>query len=129
MLPLRTRVSANHNRPKSPFRSRFTGSRLDNTRMAHRQTRFWGLSPMGSNLGALSAQSGRPQTLVLYRTRPIWSGRVDFWRRAGRVRYSCSKEAADKEAAMQIQWRCRDEKDLGESVMERTGAQAGLVGL
>jgi hypothetical protein len=38
---------------------------------------------------------------------------VDFWRCVGRVRYSCLKEAADKEAAMQIQWRCGDEKDSG----------------
>ena len=36
---------------------------------------------------------------------------VDFWRRAGRVRYSCLKEAAGEEASMQIQRCCRDEKD------------------
>ena len=39
---------------------------------------------------------------------------VGFWRRAaGRVRYSCLKEAAGEEASMQIQWCCRDEKDSG----------------
>jgi len=29
---------------KSPFRSRFTGSRLDNTRIAHMLTRFWAVA-------------------------------------------------------------------------------------
>ena len=38
---------------------------------------------------------------------------VDFWSRAGRVRYSCLKEAGGEEASMQIQWCCRDEKDSG----------------
>src|SRR5271166_420707 len=44
---------------------------------------------------------------------PYMEWQVDFWRRAGRVRYSCLKEAAGEEASMQIQWCCRDEKDSG----------------
>jgi hypothetical protein len=76
-------------------------------------TRFWGLSPMGSDLRARSAPSGRPQTLVLYRTRPIPRRQVGSGGCAGRVRYSCLKEAAGEEALMQIQWCCRDEKDSG----------------
>jgi hypothetical protein len=37
---------------------------------------------------------GWPETLVLYRTRPIPRRQVGSGRRAGRVRYSCLKEAA-----------------------------------
>ena len=54
-----------------------------------------------------------PETLVLYRTRPIPRRQVGSGGRAGRVRYSCLKEAAGEEALMQIQWCCRDEKDSG----------------
>ena len=35
-----------------------------------------------------------PETLVLYRMRPIIGGQVGSGSRAGRVRYSCLKEAA-----------------------------------
>jgi hypothetical protein len=35
---------------------------------------------------------------------------VDFRRRAGRVRHSCLKEAAQ---VRKVQWCCRDEKDSG----------------
>jgi hypothetical protein len=42
---------------------------------------------------------------------PHMERQVDFWRRAGRVRYSCLKEAAGEESSMQIQWCCGDEKD------------------
>ena len=35
-----------------------------------------------------------PETLVLYRTRPIDSGQVGSGSCVGRVRYSCLKEAA-----------------------------------
>ena len=35
---------------------------------------------------------------------PHMEWQVDFWGRAGRVRYSCLKEAAGEEASMQIQW-------------------------
>src|SRR5215472_10758260 len=50
-----------------------------------------------------SALSRGPETLVLYRRRPIPRWRVGSRGRAGRVRYSCLKEAADEEAFMQIQ--------------------------
>jgi len=45
-----------------------------------------------------------PETLVLYRMRPIVSGQVGSGSCAGRVRYSCLKEAARGEALMQIEW-------------------------
>jgi len=41
---------------------------------------------------------------VLYRMRPIPRRQVGSGRRAGRVRYSCLKEAARGEALMQIEW-------------------------
>ena len=44
-----------------------------------------------------------PETLVLYRTRPTEEWRAEFRRRAGRVRYSCLKEATGGGASMQIQ--------------------------
>jgi hypothetical protein len=53
------------------------------------------------------------QTLVLYRTRPIPRRQVGSGRRAGRVRYSCLKEAACGEALMQIEWCWGDEKGVG----------------
>jgi hypothetical protein len=43
---------------------------------------------------------------------PYREWQVDFWRCAGRVRYSCLKEAAGEEALMQIQCCCGDEKNL-----------------
>src|SRR5271165_6412571 len=54
-----------------------------------------------------------PETLVLYRTRPIPRRQVGSGGRAGRGRYSCLKEAAGEEALMQIQWCGRGEKDSG----------------
>ena len=54
-----------------------------------------------------------PETLVLYRTRPIPRRQVGSGRCAGRVRYSCLKEAARGEALMQIEWFWGDEKGLG----------------
>ena len=53
------------------------------------------------------------QTLVLYRMRPIVGGQVGSGSLAGRVRYSCLKEAARGEALMQIQWCWGDEKGFG----------------
>jgi hypothetical protein len=50
------------------------------------------------------------QTLVLYRMRPIVGGQVGSGSRAGRVRYSCLKEAARGVAFMQIEWCWGDEK-------------------
>jgi hypothetical protein len=44
---------------------------------------------------------------------PHMEWQVDFWRRAGRVRYSCLKEAAGEEVFMQLQWCCCDAKDWG----------------
>ena len=44
---------------------------------------------------------------------PHVGGQVGSGGRAGRVRYSCLKEAAGEEAFMQIQWCCGDEKDSG----------------
>ena len=82
---------------------------------------------------ALRRTSGRqtgsyPQTLVLYRMRPgVSAGRLR--RRAGRVRYSCLKEAAGEEALMQIQWCCGDEKDLGNRWWSEPERSAVLVGL
>ena len=59
-------------------------------------------------------QLGRePQTLVLYRMRPITRAQAGSGRRAGRVRYSCLKEAARGEAIMQIEWCWGDEKGFG----------------
>jgi hypothetical protein len=54
-----------------------------------------------------------PETLVLYRMRPIIRVQVGSGRRAGRVRYSCLKEAARGEGFMQIQWCWGDEKGFG----------------
>jgi hypothetical protein len=53
------------------------------------------------------------QTLVLYRMRPIIRAPVGSGRRAGRVRYSCLKEAGRREAFMRIQWCWGYEKGLG----------------
>jgi hypothetical protein len=59
-------------------------------------------------------QPGRyPETLVLYRMRPVVGWQVDSGRRVGRVRYSCLKEAAGEEAPMQIEWCWNDEKGFG----------------
>src|SRR6266516_986582 len=65
-----------------------------------------------------------PETLVLYRMRPISLAQVGSGCRAGRVRYSCLKEAARGEAVMQIQWCRLDEKGIGEkSWSEQEGRQ------
>jgi len=45
-----------------------------------------------------------PETLVLYRMRPIRRAQVGSGRGAGRVRYSCLKEAARGYAVMHIEW-------------------------
>ena len=55
-----------------------------------------------------------PETLVLYRMRPIARTQVGSGRRAGRVRYNCLKEAARGEAVMQIEWGWGEEKGFGE---------------
>src|ERR1039458_6786937 len=60
----------------------------------------------GSNPGGL-------ETLVLYRTGPAVSVPGDSESPAGRVRYSCLKEAARGEAFMQIQWCWVYEKGCG----------------
>src|ERR1019366_505344 len=54
-----------------------------------------------------------PETLVLYRTGPAVSVPRDSESPAGRVRYSCLKEAARGEAFMQIQWCWVYEKGCG----------------
>src|ERR1039458_7068081 len=54
-----------------------------------------------------------PETLVLYRTGPAVSVPGDSESPAGRVRYSCLKEAARGEAFMQIQWCWVYEKGCG----------------
>ena len=65
---------------------------------------------------------------VLYRMRPISLAQVGSGCRAGRVRYSCLKEAARGEAVMQIQWCRLDEKGIGEkSWSEQAGREIGLV--
>ena len=61
-----------------------------------------------------SALPRGPETLVLYRMRPIVSGQVGSGSCAGRVRYSCLKEAARGEALMQIEWWWSDEKSFGD---------------
>src|SRR6202790_4831663 len=61
----------------------------------------------------ISALRQNSQTLVLYRTRPTPRRQVGSGRCAGRVRYSCLKEAARGEALMQIEWFWGDEKGLG----------------
>ncbi len=54
-----------------------------------------------------------PETLVLYRMRPIARTQVGSGRRAGRVRYNCLKEAARGEALMQIEWCWGNGKGFG----------------
>jgi hypothetical protein len=61
----------------------------------------------------LHPSAGSLETLVLYRMRPIVSGQVGSGSCAGRVRYSCLKEAARGEALMQIEWCWSDEKSFG----------------
>jgi hypothetical protein len=76
----------------------------------------------------LSTSIDWPETLVLYRMRPISLAQVGSGCRAGRVRYSCLKEAARGEAVMQIQWCRLDEKGIGEkSWSEQAGREIGLV--
>jgi len=52
----------------------------------------------------LSANRKRSRNVSAVSDAPHMEWQVDFWRRAGRVRYSCLKEAAGEEASMQIQW-------------------------
>ena len=56
---------------------------------------------------------GRETLEVLCRMRPIIRAQVGSGGRAGRVRYSCLKEAARGAGFMQIEWYWGDEKGFG----------------
>jgi hypothetical protein len=73
-------------------------------------SRFYDSESIASGMAPQSPS--RPETLVLYRMRPIVSGQVGSGSCAGRVRYSCLKEAARGEALMQIEWCWSDEKSF-----------------